>query len=755
LNLFEDLKKFTTSKYSDSLCFNQLLFTNQYRFALIVHHISLEEFHIVYNLYKLIDIKLYQPELQRAFYIGIGNMYEVLGDIKNAINYKKKAINASIANNYFYFQIAVASLLDILLKAKQYEKAIKYYEKYKSKITPDGLSDVLLPLSYIYIKYNKFEKAKYYFEQIVYEKLSYFEQNKYKLYESIIKIKELCSESTFTTISEYIDNKSSKLNTYQAELAFKSYETHQPALELKENEIENLNNTNQILAEKSETKDRLLSQLSHEIRTPLSIILGNTNQLYSEIDNKETIEKVKSIHRNSLNLLNQIDAVLEYNKLESGTRSNITEDCDIIEMIQNSIQDFSILTQSKSIEVIFTANVKKAHIQIDIEKLQKIFNNLLSNAIKYNIEKGQIFINLKLTKNELWLQVKDTGLGMDSEHIPYLFNKYYQIQQNSFIEGFGVGLNVVHSLLMAMEGKIDVNSTLNKGSSFTISIPISLPTNIVKGKSEIISKNNDKLEAESTSTFLIEQDKSTILLVEDNQELRQFIKSFLLTDYNCIEASNGEDAYKLILDYNPDIILSDYMMPRMNGIELLEKVRNNPDTSHHYFVMLTADNLEKTKFNIIKKGADAFISKPFNEDELKSILDNINSKQQLLREKFNSQDHFSKLSNKILSKNEVFTFEIYKILEENYMNEELTPQYICQSMHLSVATLQRKTKSILKESPIEVITNFRLKKAKVLIQNNTGNISEIGYQCGFNSPQYFSRVFKEKYGMSPSRMIAR
>lgn len=540
-------------------------------------------------------------------------------------------------------------------------------------------------------------------------------------------------------IEDYVLEKSKK-NVIDINIKYKTIE--------KEKEIA-------YLTQKSETKDQLLSQLSHEIRTPLSIILGNTKQLISEIENNASIAKVKSIHRNSLNLMNQIDSVLEYNKLESGLASKKLEDCEIISFVKNIIQDFSILTQSKSIEVSLKANIQEASIKIDREKLHKILNNLLSNAIKYNVEGGQIEINLKLSKSSLSIEIKDTGIGIDTESIPHLFDKYYQVQQEKFVEGFGIGLNVVQSLVKSLEGTIEVESKVNQGSSFKISIPVSEATNVQKGNLVISYSHFSKLSENSAIELEIDATKPTIVLIDDNRELRQFIHQALAPHYNCIEASDGMEGYRLILDHQPDIILSDYMMPRMDGIQLLEKIRENPETNHLSFVMLTADNLEKTKLNIIKKGADTFITKPFNEDELRNTLHNIIAKQEALRQRFKQSVVINNKPLKSLSKNEQFIAELSSILEKNYSNEGFKVENICHAMNLTSMTLFRKTKALIKDNPTNILSNFRLEKAKYLLETQSANINEIAYQCGFNTPQYFSTIFKKKYGMSPSSIITR
>ena len=755
-----------------SLIFNELnLLSIDYQ-KLIMDKKYFNQYYILFYRAKMINNEFEEAQVffnaltnedhLKSKVVGFINLCYIAIEKNNVLDFETLIVNLSKflakydseLETYYklgiYFQLA-----NICYKIQDYKRSISNYNVSLNLISEENWQHklmILLNISDCFLKQKKYNECKIHLIQIIHL-IRKHKSNKTPIYQEYLNIKYQYYEKILSYKKAYLSYKmySTYLNKKTTDLNVEEIKKHE------HNIInEKLKYENQLLTQRSETKDKLLSQLSHEIRTPLSIILGNTKQLVSEIDNIKSIEKVKSIHRNSLNLINQIDAVLEYNKLESGVQNNVLTDCTIISMIKNCIQDFSILTQSKSIEVKLTANIKEATIQIDTEKLQKILNNLLSNATKYNVEHGQIWVDLKWTKTNLQIEIKDTGIGIAAEHLPLLFDKYYQVQQDKFVEGFGIGLNVVHSLLKTMQGDIKVESTVNQGSSFTLSIPITSSNQVEKGKTEFINKYSpDSDEPRLAKTISLNQEKPSILLVEDNRELRQFIKGFLTADYNCIEAADGEEAYSLVLEHDPDIIVSDYMMPRMDGIELLEKLRENPETNHHSFVMLTADNLEKTKLNIIKKGADAFITKPFNEEELSSILHNIIQKQVALRSRFNSQSLSNTSPKKLVSKNEQFIHELNIILENQFSNEDLNVDMLCELTHLSKATLQRKTKSILKESPVEVMTNFRLQKAKTLIENNTANINEIAYQCGFNSPQYFSRVFKEKYGMSPRSMIAR
>lgn len=676
--------------------------------------------------------------------------YYLIKDYDNSIEYYKKSADLylSINNiNSISKYINIAHVYELQKKTKSQIKFLKIaIENIKSKsniINSKEIKRAYLDLSVAYIKTFNKKEAEYWFAKS--ESINPTHTTFQSIKDDFARKAEY-----FFLIGDYTKANDNYLSSIESLEEYYQNKLDGLSVEFDSKfQKKQLEKEIALLTQRSETKDQLLSQLSHEIRTPLSIILGNSKQLISEVENNTSITKVKSIHRNSLNLMNQIDSVLEYNKLESGLAYNKLEDCEIISFLKNIIQDFSILTQSKSIAVSLKANIHEANIKIDSEKLHKILNNLLSNAIKYNVEGGQIEINFKLNKSILSIVIKDTGIGIDSEFIRHLFDKYYQVQQEKFVEGFGIGLNVVQSLVKALEGTIEVESKVNQGSSFKISIPVSEATNIQKGSLVISYPHFSELSENSAIELEIDATKPTIVLIDDNRELRQFIHQALAPHYNCIEAADGMEGYRLILDHQPDIILSDYMMPRIDGIQLLEKIRENPETNHLSFVMLTADNLEKTKLNIIKKGADTFIAKPFNEDELRNTLHNIIAKQEALRQRFKQSVVINNKPQKSLSKNEQFIAELSSILEKNYSNEGFKVENICHAMNLTSMTLFRKTKALIKDNPTNILSNFRLEKAKYLLENQSANINEIAYQCGFNTPQYFSTMFKKKYGISP------
>jgi len=743
------IKKEKLSKKIESL------FINNHRLRYAEYYCMAMDYNNAYKVFKLVKINLLKDNLRISYLSNFALINEILGNYTDAIKMYQYGIDYFENKNFSSIGMFYNNIFIAYIRANLFKEGIKEYIKTKDRI--EKLSDlyksnILVIVSVLFLRIGRYQEVidlSHFFNQKLFFRNTFSYYYEVKLFLTLGETNYKKINSILAAQNQFFEENERMLLNNLINISDKQ---NKPILDFQKMEIENLNLNNKILKQKFETKDTLLSQLSHEIRTPLSIILGNTEKLLSKKISADIQNKIKTIRSSSLQLISQIDSILEYNRLEINLQKNNLQPCKIIELIRKTAINFSIIAEEKSISMYLKSNISEAEIDIDIDKIQKIINNLISNAIRYNVENGSINIDIYLSKQLLTLVISDTGIGISEEHLPKIFDRYYQVKNEKKAEGFGVGLSVVNMLVKAMKGKINVTSKLNRFTNFKVEIPITshnvinpLPFSI-----EVLKMTPSISRVESFDGL-----KPTLLIVDDNVELRKFIRSTFQKTYNCIEANDGEEGYKILIEKQPDIILSDYSMPLMNGIELLEKMRANPNTNHIAFVMLTADNMDKTKMNAIEKGADLYINKPFNINELSNIFKNIIKRQAYIRNKFRNNLDTKNPESKLLSKNEKFIDNLNSILAVKYHVGDFGLNELSALMYVSKATLIRKTKSILKENPSQIILNYRLKKAKELLENNVHSVSETAYECGFSTPQYFTRVFKQKYGINPRDIIGR
>jgi DNA-binding response OmpR family regulator len=400
--------------------------------------------------------------------------------------------------------------------------------------------------------------------------------------------------------------------------------------------------------------------------------------------------------------------------------------------------------------------------------MEKIVTNLLSNAFKFTPEGGTIVFSVVKQSKEIVLSIKDSGIGIVKERLEKIFDRFYQVDGSHTRkqEGTGLGLALTKELVELHKGKIEVDSDEGKGSTFIVTLPLGKnhlsPEEIIekdivdeKGlvehpliEEEIASK--EKILETDTATSL---NDSLLLIVEDNSDVRHYIRTNIEEKYRIIEAINGEDGLKKAIENIPDLIISDVMMPMMDGFEMCTKIKTNEKTSHIPIIMLTAKATSKDKIEGYEIGADDYIMKPFNTEELRARIKNLIDIRRKLQEKFSIGDYPPKIKNKRLGKiDEEFMKKIVATIERHIGEEEFTIEEFEGEFAMSRAQFHRKLKAITGKSPSIYLRSVRLAKAKKMIEEQTGNISEIAYSVGFGSPTYFSKCFKEEFGYSPSKL---
>lgn len=504
-------------------------------------------------------------------------------------------------------------------------------------------------------------------------------------------------------------------------------------------------------------KSLFFSNISHEIRTPLTLIQGPLEKILQANDLDDAKKYTSIAQRNANSLLHLVNDLLDLSKIDSEkleihlVHGNIISDIDAI------CQHFQVLAEKKGIDFFFESELRLFKMDYDAKKLEIILNNLLSNAIKFTDVQGSIKLTAKLqmlNQQYLTIEVIDTGIGIEQDKIPRLFERFYQADDSMTKEhqGSGIGLALTKKLVQLHHGTIKVSSQIGRGSIFTVTIPTKQPDqkNIQSKAPEFTA---EPVEPPSTAQNLISEEKLKVLVVDDNEELRSYISYILPDKYQIQTAVNGEDGLVKSTEFVPDIIISDVMMPRMNGFEMCEKIRLDARLSHIPIILLTAKSSTDAKIEAFNAGADQYLSKPFNHDELNARVASLISQRKKLKERFSSDVEFDTLSLANSETDKKLLEKAVKVVEKNMENVEFDVTKFGREIGLSRTALHTKLKALTGQSTTQFIQSIRLKAAVDLMKNQGVNISEVSAKVGFNDPRYFSRSFKKMFGKSPSDLI--
>lgn len=512
------------------------------------------------------------------------------------------------------------------------------------------------------------------------------------------------------------------------------------------------------LAELDQLKSNFFANISHEFRTPLTLILGPLDQMRKGIFTGDRERYFDLMHRNGQRLQGLIDQLLDLSKLESEKMQLQLEPGDIHQFLRQLTASLESWTVQKEIDYRLQIPETALWVDFDPDKLQKIVVNLLSNAIKFTSSGGQVFFRVQHTQSEheinLILEVKDTGIGIPMELQNKIFERFYHIESDmDGMASSGIGLALVKELVHFQGGTITMESEEGVFTFFHVELPLA----IAERKPQIsISPLPLKIQPLPTASEqeLVDAggltDKELVLLVEDNPDVRTYIIDILKDQYRIIEAQNGRLGLEKAEASIPDIIISDVMMPEMDGVQMIKHLKANLKTDHIPIIMLTAKAEQADKIESLDIGADDYLTKPFDAEELQARVINLIKVRKRLKEKYRSDLFLQPAVIKTLSQEEKFLLEVKKEIEKNLSNEWYGVEDLASSLGFSRSQLYRKLKSICDQSPNEMIRNFRLIRAKELLEQDKANISEIAYEVGFSSLSYFSKEFKKKWGTSPS-----
>ncbi len=544
-------------------------------------------------------------------------------------------------------------------------------------------------------------------------------------------------------------------------------------------------------------KNKFFSNISHEFRTPLTLILGPLERLIGSPKDENQKEQLTMIRRNARRLQMLINQLLSLSKLESGKMKLKTRSENIVKLTRMFLQSFHSMAEDKGIKLEFETDAEEYIVCVDTGKFEKIVNNLLSNAFKFTERGGFIKVAISSPQSAVsspqsgnrvltagcqlptgdCLQIKfsDTGRGIKKEDLPHVFDRFYQVDEKQMRTnlGTGIGLALTKELVELHHGTITAESEPGMGTTFTVLLPrgkdhlsedeISESANSGSEKEDELI-NDDYLFAEDIATKTDKKAEETVndnlpllLIVEDNEDMRSHIKSYLTGSFNIIEATNGREGAEKAIEHIPDLIVSDLMMPKLDGNEMTLMLKTDERTSHIPIILLTAKASKESKMEGLETGADDFLTKPFDADELLVRVNNLINQRKRLREIFGKKLSFAvspgpaELKDSgITSMDEQFMKKAYETAEREMANPEFDVSAFSKQMGLSRMQLHRKLTALTNQSATEFIKVIRLNKAAVLLKSKSATAAEIGYDVGFNTPAYFSTCFKEHFGKSPS-----
>ena len=517
------------------------------------------------------------------------------------------------------------------------------------------------------------------------------------------------------------------------------------------------------LEEATHAKLAFFTNVSHDFRTPLTLVADPVEQLLEDKDlTSKQRSLLKVVHKNVNILLRLVSQILDFRKYENGKLELVRTNMDLRAQLQEWSHAFQTLALRKHIHFVLDVNDDRTDclMALDAEKMERVYFNLLSNAFKFTPENGTITVTLStLIKEEnrryVRLVVADTGSGISVRHIRHIFDRFYQMDVNH--AGSGIGLALAKAFVELHGGVITVDSVEGKGTVFTVDIPME----IVEGQSvDRIQEPHttqptvvEELEDTDTEERLPDENKECILIIDDNADVRGYVKSLLKEEYTVIEAADGHAGLKKAMKYVPDAIICDVMMPVMDGLECCRKLNMELQTSHIPVMLLTACSLDEQRIQVFECGADSYISKPFNSKLLLVRLRNLIDNHKRLKQFFGDKTTLSKESVSEVDKGFVDRFR--ELIEENLADSELSVEDLGGKMGLSRVQLYRKIKALTNYSPNELVRIARLKKAASLLASSEKTISEITYEVGFTSPSYFTKCYKEYFGESPTDFLKR
>ena len=510
--------------------------------------------------------------------------------------------------------------------------------------------------------------------------------------------------------------------------------------------------------EANKAKLQFFTNISHELRTPLTLIADPVNYIIHDDNlNSQQRNMLQIVQRNVLVLTQLVNEILDFRKVQNGKMELRLSDFNLAESMKQWIKLFSVSAQKKHIAISMDAP-DTIMLRADQDKIERICYNLLSNALKYTSEGGEISLMAKEEGGRVIISVADNGCGISSDELPYIFDRFYQAKNAG--RGTGIGLAIVKAFTELHHGEVSVKSEIGKGSTFTINIPRWQEGKVTEQSTDSIEQVVDYTEAQEIPNQarhiddliqLYQTDKPEVLIIDDNNDIRTYLRTVLSESYNVSEASDGKSGLELARRIVPDIILSDIMMPIMDGLEFCQELKTDKAISHIPIILLTARSLDEQRAEGYEHGADAYIAKPFSLRLLLSRIENLIESRKKLSQVLSKgveDDEIGNISNEI---DKSFLKQLRKIIQENLADSDLSVEQIGDEIGLSRVQLYRKVKALTGYSPVEIVRKARLTRARHLLQTTERTVSEVAYAVGFSTPSYFSKCYKDEFGESPKK----
>ena len=539
---------------------------------------------------------------------------------------------------------------------------------------------------------------------------------------------------------------------------------------------EELKRLNEEVLELTHSRLVFFTNISHELRTPLTLIADPVEMLLEDTGIRgKSRELLKMVQRNALALQQLVSNILDFRKIQNGKMELKLYRFDIVKTLTMWVGDFQLTAERKQIRLhLDVDDLKGSHEMIaDQEKISRIVFNLLSNALKYTPAGGEIFVSLKDEGANLRLDVKDTGKGISQDEADKIFERFFQAKGAA--SGTGIGLALVKSFVELHHGEARVESELGKGSDFIVVIPreqegdsqvIHNDVDIVDNSVNASASTGKNVVDESVLQYIDDGDRSrgkvqqlvsentnrpTVLVIDDNTDIRQYERTLLQDEYIVLEAADGKEGLAVALKEVPDLVICDVMMPVMDGLELTEQLKTNTATSHIPVIMLTAKNLEEHRAEGYEHGADSYITKPFHSKVLLARIENLLRQRQLLKNLYQGTKEAEKEISEahLEDRDKQFLRQLQAIIQKNLSDSEFGVEDMGQQIGLSRVQLYRKVKAMTGSSVVDLLRKARLAKARRLLETRSMSVSEVAYEVGFSAPSYFTKCFKEEYGMLP------
>jgi signal transduction histidine kinase/DNA-binding response OmpR family regulator len=535
----------------------------------------------------------------------------------------------------------------------------------------------------------------------------------------------------------------------------------------------------------NEAKLQFFINISHEIRTPMTLIMSPLEKLMSETVDEEHHKMYLMMYRNAQRILRLINQLMDIRKLDKGQMHLKFRETDMVGFIEDAMLPFEHLAKKKKIRFSFLHAMPHMKVWIDLNNFDKVLINLFSNAFKYTPESGSIMVELAYGSDDtrkdalrdyVEITVSDSGIGIEAEHLERIFDRFYQVNNDVTKANFGtgIGLHLSRSLVELHHGVLFAENRVNReGSRFIIRIPqgsVHLRpdelehTDDTEGGQVLTASHalpsshyleSDVADAEAEKTGVHAKTRYRILIADDEAEIRSYVKEVLSDEYRITTCANGREAYELLLSDTPDLLISDVMMPELDGISLCKKVKQNPNINHVPIILLTAKTAPEDKLEGMATGADAYISKPFSVELLRTTVANLLDNRSLLKSKFSGvqgqEDKIEKIM--LTSSDEALMAKIMKVINENLNNPDLSVGLLAEQVGLSRVHVHRKLKELTHFSTRDFIRNVRLKQAAALLSQKKLTISEVCYATGFGNLSHFSTQFKNMYGMTPKEYM--